>query len=61
MPHTSLGVHQYSINRSAKYFHNPDEFVPDRWLEEPPNEYRNDVKGAMQPFSMGPRNCIGKK
>jgi cytochrome P450 len=58
---TSLGVHQYSINRSEKYFHDPDSFIPERWLADAPSQYQGDIKAAMQPFSTGPRNCIGKK
>jgi cytochrome P450 len=33
--------------------------VPERWLGDP--EYAHDVRGVLQPFSVGPRNCIGRK
>ncbi|KAK9775959.1 putative Cytochrome P450 [Seiridium cardinale] len=36
---------------------NPDEFVPERWLGDP--EYKDDNREAHQPFSIGPRNCLG--
>ena len=57
---TSIGVHQYSAFLTSKNFHNPDDFVPERWLADPPEEYKYDDKAAMQAFSTGPRNCIGK-
>lgn len=52
---------QYVCNRSAAHWVNPDAFVPERWLDDGPPEYHQDDKAIMQPFSMGPRNCIGKK
>jgi cytochrome P450 len=58
---TSVGVHQFATYRSAKNFANPDQFVPERWLSDRPDEYKDDVKGAFQPFHLGPRGCIGKK
>ena len=39
------------------YFHRPDEFLPSRWLDEK----CEDVKDASQPYSLGPRGCIGRK
>lgn len=36
---------------------NPDKFAPERWLGDA--EYVNDRKDAAQPFSIGPRNCLG--
>jgi cytochrome P450 len=44
---------------NPKYFKDPEEFVPERWLGDP--RYENDRREAAQPFSVGPRNCIGKK
>ncbi|KAI4284439.1 MAG: hypothetical protein L6R38_001398 [Xanthoria sp. 2 TBL-2021] len=57
----SVGVHQWSTNRSSANFANPDTFDPERWMADPPSKYRNDNKAAMQPFSLGPRGCIGKR
>lgn len=44
-------------------FQNPLRFVPERWIEDSPEypDYANDRKKAFEPFSTGPRNCIGKK
>ncbi|KAI4222796.1 MAG: hypothetical protein LQ349_007562 [Xanthoria aureola] len=56
----SVGVHQWSAYRSSANFANPDTFDPERWMAHPPSKYRNDNKAAFQPFSLGPRGCIGK-
>ncbi|KAF2973068.1 hypothetical protein GQX73_g500 [Xylaria multiplex] len=60
-PDISVGVHQWSANHSLQNFYQPDQFVPERWLANAPPEYHNDIKGAMQPWSSGPRNCLGKR
>lgn len=39
-------------------FKHPYEFHPERWLHDP--EYEDDHLDAMEPFSVGPRNCLGK-
>lgn len=57
---TCLGVHQWSANHSASNFADPDDFVPERWLLNKPAKYNNDKIAAMQAFSYGPRNCVGR-
>lgn len=47
----------FTMNRNEKYFKNPDEFMPERFLGEHTMEKRNAF--AYIPFSAGPRNCIG--
>ncbi|KAL3417868.1 Isotrichodermin C-15 hydroxylase 4 [Phlyctema vagabunda] len=54
----SVGVHQLSTNRSPLNFTEPESFRPERWLGNA--RFKDDKKSAMQPFSFGPRNCIGK-
>ncbi|KAL9035067.1 MAG: hypothetical protein Q9214_006759 [Letrouitia sp. 1 TL-2023] len=41
-------------------FTDPKSFVPERWLAETPERYCRDSKAALQPFSIGPRNCLGR-
>lgn len=55
---TKLGVHHLSTYRNEEYFHKPYEFHPERWLGDP--EFKDDKLEAMEPFSVGPRNCLGK-
>ncbi|KAL7944168.1 cytochrome P450 [Trichoderma barbatum] len=57
---TSLQVQQYSANHSPSNFARPDDFVPARWLTNPPAEFANDDRAARASFSLGPRNCIGR-
>lgn len=56
---TSVGVAQWASYQSERNFCDADKFVPERWLGDP--KYAHDVRDVLQPFSVGPRNCIGKK
>ncbi|WP_343696708.1 cytochrome P450 [Flavobacterium sp.] len=52
---TLIGVSFYELHRNPKYWNNPDEFIPERFLGE-------QKKQSMQyfyPFGAGPRMCIG--
>jgi cytochrome P450 len=55
---TTVGVSHWAASRSGANFALPDRFVPERWLGD--KRFDTDDKKAMQPFSLGPRNCIGK-
>ncbi len=55
---TGVAVSSIALGRSERNFVNPDAFVPERWLGDP--MYANDKRSTVQPFSFGPRNCIGK-
>ncbi|RYO81975.1 hypothetical protein DL766_003476 [Monosporascus sp. MC13-8B] len=57
---TVVYVHPMSINLSPNNFADPLEFVPERWLKDPPAKYANDNLEATQPFSVGPKSCIGR-
>ncbi|RYP03582.1 hypothetical protein DL764_005043 [Monosporascus ibericus] len=57
---TVVYVHPMSINLSPMNFADPLEFVPERWLKDPPAKYANDNLEATQPFSVGPKSCIGR-
>ncbi|KAJ4235444.1 hypothetical protein NW757_013555 [Fusarium falciforme] len=54
-----LGIWQWALNRDPNNFTDPETFIPERWLGDP--RFANDKTDALQPFSYGPRNCIGKK
>jgi cytochrome P450 len=45
-----------AAHRNAKYFQDPDAFVPERWLGS-----KGMPKSAYRPFELGPRNCIGQE
>ena len=51
------------MGRSERLFDNASEFEPERWLEGPSEKQSNNkppVDDILKPFSLGPRNCIGK-
>jgi averantin hydroxylase len=54
-----VAVQKFAAGRSPQNFHRPDEFLPQRWQGR--GEFANDRQGASQPFSIGPRNCIGRE
>ncbi|KAJ8111437.1 hypothetical protein OPT61_g5972 [Boeremia exigua] len=51
------------VCHSPHNFLYPDEFIPERWIPEE-TDYKKyhefDRREASQPFSTGPRNCLGK-
>lgn len=55
-----MGMAQYAVFRSPYNFKDPEIYLPERWLDEE-GPYKNDRREALQPFSFGPRNCIGRK
>lgn len=59
---TEVYTSPFSVVRDEANFHNANAFVPERWLESAANTaYANDTKEASQPFSLGPRGCLGRK
>ena len=34
--------------------------MPERWLADADVRFANDKRDAVNPFSFGPRNCLGK-
>lgn len=56
---TTVSISQYAINHVESNFSEPSKFDPERFLA--PEKYPHDAFDALQPFSAGPRNCIGKK
>ncbi|CAK7217723.1 hypothetical protein SBRCBS47491_003267 [Sporothrix bragantina] len=56
---TVLTVCHYAMFHNPRNFALPDDFVPERWLGED-ERFANDHRDAFQPFSYGPRNCIGR-
>ncbi|EUC27100.1 hypothetical protein COCCADRAFT_10212 [Bipolaris zeicola 26-R-13] len=63
-PKSLVAVHQSAANWSDTNFHRPLDFCPERWLPEstrnPQSPFYGDNRDAMQAFSIGPRNCIGR-
>lgn len=57
-PNCSIGVPQYPAYRSSRNFKDANKFAPERYLGDP--AYEDDNRAVVQPFSVGPRNCIGQ-
>lgn len=51
----------YPTFHSTRNFVRPDSFAPERWLPEGDMEFAKDDKKAFNPFSVGPRACLGRK
>ena len=46
----------YALHRNPRLFPDPDVFDPDRWL---PQRTRQTPQGALVPFGLGSRRCVG--
>jgi len=55
---TAVSVSQWAANRSSANFTLPESFIPERFLGDP--RFSSDKRSAFQPFSFGPRNCVGR-
>ncbi|KAH8712078.1 benzoate 4-monooxygenase cytochrome P450 [Phaeosphaeriaceae sp. PMI808] len=55
---TYVAFNQYAANRQAYNFHNPNSFIPERFLNPDP---KRDNMACFQPFQVGRNNCVGMK
>ncbi|KAF2876719.1 cytochrome P450 monooxygenase-like protein [Massariosphaeria phaeospora] len=55
---TSVYVSQYAASHSESNWTDPEAYAPERWLGD--KRYKDDKRTAINPFSFGPRNCLGK-
>ncbi|KAJ5870143.1 cytochrome P450 [Penicillium solitum] len=55
-PGAEIYTSAWTVTHSEEYFSEPMKFKPDRWLDQG----STDVKEASQPFSLGPRGCLGQ-
>lgn len=54
---TSVAVSSWAAAHNPANFAECDTFIPERWIDP---AFSGDIKKAMQPFSLGPRGCIGR-
>lgn len=57
---TFVQVSTLATSLLSSNFHEPETFVPERWFDSD-RRFQEDKKHASQPFSIGPRNCVGQK
>ncbi|KAF4498270.1 Isotrichodermin C-15 hydroxylase [Fusarium agapanthi] len=55
---TAVSMPHWPAYYSELNFRDPKKFVPERWLDDP--RYASDNRPILSPFSLGPRDCIGK-
>ncbi|KAJ5648686.1 cytochrome P450 [Penicillium lividum] len=55
---TVLGIWPWPMFHHPKHFAEPEIFAPERWLGD--QKFEHDERMALQPFSVGARDCIGK-
>ncbi|ORY66218.1 benzoate 4-monooxygenase cytochrome P450 [Pseudomassariella vexata] len=53
---TIVSTNPFAASMSSENFRDPYKFDPERWLTSDPQ----DILDASQPFSLGPRGCLGK-
>ncbi|OAL51830.1 cytochrome P450 [Pyrenochaeta sp. DS3sAY3a] len=57
---TTVQCPHYAISHSATNWLHPNSFSPERFLPEGAHRFVSDRRAALNPFSFGPRNCLGK-
>lgn len=56
---TVVSVANWAINHDYSNFTDPWTYAPERFLGD--QRFALDKREALQPFSVGPRNCLGRK
>lgn len=58
-----VGTSMYAIHHNEAYYPDPYTFIPERWIITGSENSSEDVERAQRawnPFSIGPRGCIGR-
>jgi len=58
-----LGISQYAMHRDARFWSQPLDFVPSRWLKDGVFDEKapGQPRGSWFPFGFGTRRCIGEQ
>ncbi|KAH6660272.1 cytochrome P450 [Truncatella angustata] len=54
----TVAVHHFALYRDERLWKDAQEYHPERWLGDP--RFADDQRDALQPFHVGPRNCLGR-
>lgn len=59
-----LTIQPLALSYSAKYFHEPERWHPERWLHQagidPNSPFYNDYRKGIRAFGWGPYNCVSE-
>ncbi|KAK0175603.1 hypothetical protein PV327_009343 [Microctonus hyperodae] len=55
-PGDIIMISVYALQTDAKYYPDPDKFIPERFIEDPRKNLNSSI---YMPFGNGPRMCIG--
>ena len=56
---TYVSMHQWALYRREEYFREANAYHPERFLGH--RDFQADRHEALQPFHVGPKNCLGRK
>ncbi|KAH6982446.1 cytochrome P450 [Ilyonectria destructans] len=56
---TIVAIHQWAMYHNENHWSDPMEFRPERFIDSA--AYQKDRRDSLQPFHLGPRNCLGRK
>ncbi len=56
---TMIIANYHSLTRDERYWENPEEFRPSRFLDSD-NKIHRDLLNKFYPFGIGPRRCVGE-
>ncbi|PON25277.1 cytochrome P450 [Trichoderma gamsii] len=57
-PGTNIDIWYWTMFHYPEYWTQAEDFIPERWLGD--SRFEHDKRQIFTPFSVGPRNCIGK-
>lgn len=50
-----------TLSMSEEQFANPEEFLPERWLDSNDPQKQRQMGMCVLPFGIGKRNCMGRR
>ncbi|KAF2173632.1 hypothetical protein M409DRAFT_15910 [Zasmidium cellare ATCC 36951] len=54
----TVGIHNWSVTHSERFWTHPERFRPERWTGD--GDYADDLRSVFNPFGVGPRTCVAR-